>query len=144
MSRSHVIRVALVILFLASSVWADTEGQEPLVNEPLAADTLAFPAVQEMAPDELSFLTDLFAVQLEDLSARLAPKSLSSGCFYACYDLQDSAQFCPPGMNFAFEATGSVYRCYLVGGGTCISSGCSAHISSCSGFAAHCNGGGGF
>ena len=67
--------------------------------------------------------------------------STAGSCFTACYDLQTSEQVygCPPGQNFAFEATGSYFACCIVGGGSCISQGCDGPpASQCRGFATSC------
>lgn len=108
------------------------------------------PAVREMEPHELAAVAEFFDELKPDwmvdiqASSTIAPQSSGGGCYYACYDLEDSSSFCPPGKNFALEATGPFYNCYIVGGTACISSGCAVHISACSGFASNCSGGGGF
>ncbi|MEM7354020.1 MAG: hypothetical protein AAF657_24675 [Acidobacteriota bacterium] len=109
------------------------------------------PAVGTMEPQDLAAVADFFDQLKPDwmvdapASSAIAPQSASGGCYYACFDLQESGSYCPPGQNYAFEATGPTYNCYIVGGaGTCISSGCAALISNCRGFAVNCGGGGGF
>ena len=72
------------------------------------------------------------------LQASIAP---AGSCFTACYDLETSEQAfgCPPGQNFAVEATGSYFACCIVGGGSCISQGCDGPpASQCRGFASSC------
>ena len=148
------VPAALVFLLLGQPSFAATPDEaspggkslarQAVAGSPLAASgessapgDVAAPAGSETAADRLPFVPSFLSAQPDDRSTSRVPQSGGS-CFYACYDLDESSQFCPPGKNFALEATGPWYRCSIVGGGVCISSGCSVHISSCSGFAASC------
>lgn len=66
--------------------------------------------------------------------------SAAGGCFTACYDLETSHEVfgCPQGQRFAMDATGLFSACCLVGGGECVSSGCTVLARQCVGFASNC------
>ena len=146
MSRFRTIPAVLVVLMLASPLLADTVGDALLVDEPSADASQVldvdpgFSGFEAVGPDELGFLVDLFVLQTIDRSDVITPQSLSSGCYYACRDIADSGDSCPPGHYMAFEATGPYYACQITGVWTCVTSGCVAHVSNCRSLATSCYG----
>lgn len=139
------LRIFTVILALAVLPLAHVAGETPTaVDERVEAPGIVEPllsppprAQTEAAPAEPS-LSDIFSDR-----AKPSPASVGNGCFYACYDLETSEKTfgCPPGHNFAIEATGPHFACCFTSGASgCISSGCDVPASNCVGFAASCGG----
>ncbi len=155
--RVSVLLVVLAVtpLCFAGELEGDLQASEVVAPQALMKAAGSFsllgyaelPEVSEMEPQELAAVAEFFEELKPDwlktvsASSSIAPQSSSSGCYYACFDLEDSGLFCPPGQRYALEATGPTYSCYIVGGGVCLSSGCTVDISSCRGFAANCSGG---
>jgi hypothetical protein len=112
-----------------------------------AGETLDRPMFATEAPAEaaLAGLIDpaiLLASPVEPRTWLQASVSAAGSCYTACYDLDTSEEVfgCPPGQNFAMEATGPFFACCLVSGGSCVSQGCDVLANQCRGFASSCGG----
>lgn len=128
MQSSWKCACAVVALIIAPSLAVAAEPPTPApVPAADPAPECSQPAVQ---------LTGQAALGAEDTAVEAA-----GSCFVACYDEETSKAFgCAEGERFAMDATGHFSRCCLVGGGQCVTSGCTVLASQCNGFAASCGG----
>lgn len=136
--RKISLVAALCALSLGFAAFAGADDCVKTLDSPMSAT--AGPAERALADPRAPAI---LLAGLEPATRSEASVPTAGGCFTACYDLQTSEEFfgCAPGQNYAVEATGSYFGCCIVGGGSCISTGCDGPpASQCVGFATSCGG----